>query len=87
MTQQHTPGPWVIGNRYTMQGVYTDSGDLVRAAAPDLLEALEAARDSLWFAIVELKVRGCVPVEDIELMDARLKSVDAAIAKAKGTVV
>ena len=29
MKQKHTKGPWVIGNRYTDQGVYTPDGELV----------------------------------------------------------
>ena len=54
------------------------------AAAPELLEALDGARDSLSFAIEEMTVREIVPFGDIELMKNRLHKARAAIAKAKG---
>ena len=111
---KHTPGPWVVGNRYTATGVYTTNGGLVAnthgaqrnfrrdehiieqdanarliAAAPDMLEALRAARAEIvsleWAHFNEFGRPG-------DTFDAWLSNnealpvIDAAIAKAEGTV-
>jgi hypothetical protein len=97
MTEQTPDRIWATGNANTgswnakmlnpriapLQSEYLRSTP-AREAAPELLGALEAARDSLSFAISEFTARESVPFEDVELMQERLSVIDAAIAKAKG---
>ena len=75
MKQQYTKGPWAVEQEANARLI---------AAAPDLLQALDGAMDSLSFAIEEMTAREIVPFGDIELMKNRLHKARAAIAKAKG---
>lgn len=68
----------------SISGYCGDVGPHVFAAAPELLEALEDAMDSLKFAIDEIKAQACIPDEDSEMMNDRYERGMAAIAKAKG---
>jgi hypothetical protein len=58
--------------------------DRVRAAAPDLLAALEACRPFLVIAALALR-QGPRDNESIGTCDAACRQTCAAIAKAKGT--
>lgn len=86
MTQQHTPGPWmphiafVDGEGYSTlfvkQGIQATKEDMrLIVAAPDLLEALEAARGY---------VEGAAITSGANTAKRVLQGVEAAIAKARG---
>ena len=81
MKQKHTKGPWVIGNRYTDQGVYTPDGELVanthgsqRNFNRDEQIAIQDANARLIAAAPEL-------LEALEEFEAEYDKVDLAKAE------
>ena len=93
----HTPGPWSVGaptglvNQISIQpciGVVYGAGDEIAAnarlisAAPDMYEALKAARECiLGRANIEYRKHGeSTPLQDI--YEELIAQIDAAMAKA-----
>lgn len=86
----HTPGPWVVGDRYTKCGVYTEKGDIVanthgsyssydrekQIAEQDANALLIAAGPDMLMALRD--------IERYSECDMARKVARAAIAKAEG---
>ena len=91
MNAKHTPGTWsidglhIVGNGYSIAHINSHRTTEGRAnahliaAAPELLEALEAARDEL-----ESCIDGMNDIDDCQRTRARINRIDAVIAKATG---
>lgn len=54
------------------------------SVVPELVAALEEARDSLAFAHKELTARGLIPQEDAQLLSDRIVDASTALAKIGG---
>lgn len=81
---------WVHGgwsedhDHKTTTYIREDEDEANRAAATDLLEALEGALDTMGFLLNESITLGNISQEDEELAKQRRDQARAAIAKAKG---
>lgn len=73
-------GAWIARNGTTS----SEANAHLIAAAPDLLDALTGALDSLLFAQAEIKAQAAIPEDDSEMMQDRIDAARAAIAKARG---
>ncbi len=75
---------WAVATVTPKDGDETAQNAQLIAAAPDMLEALEGALDTMGFLLAEVKAQGDIPQDDEDLARDRYDQVLAAIAKAKG---